>query len=89
MHLFSQTFCTIQKPSCVFTDDEEENDLFYQFDDANVFTQEDAAILDGDIPQSGEDDVITTGVQPAVSDDVVKIKDEAEVELFRSIRKVR
>ena len=63
--------------------------MFYQFDDVGVFTQEDVAILDGDIPQSDEDDVITTAVQPGVSDDVVKVKDEAEVVLFRNIRKVR
>ena len=68
--------------------------MFYQFDDANMYndisTQLDDAILDFDeIPQSGEDDVITTCEEAPVCDGMVRIKDEADAALWSKIRNVR
>ena len=70
-------------------EDEEANDMFYQFDDAVMNnTQIDDAILD--IPQLGDDDDVITGdVQEAVNNNVVVVKDETEEDLERRIRKVR
>ena len=73
-------------------EDEEANDMFYQFDDAVINnTQIDDAILDyDDIPQlEDDDDAITADTQDAVIDNVVLVKDEVEEELERCIRKVR
>ena len=73
-------------------EDEEANDMFYQFDDAVMNnTQIDDAILDyDDIPQLGDDDDVITGdVQEAVNNNVVVVKDETEEDLERRIRKVR
>ena len=73
-------------------EDEEANDMFYQFDDAVMNnTQIDDAILDyDDIPQLGDDDDVTSAdAQDVVSDNVVLVKDETEEELARSIMKVK
>ena len=73
-------------------EDEEANDMFYQFDDAVMNnTQIDDAILDyDDIPQLGDDDDVIIGdVQKAVSNNVRVVKDETEEELERRLRKVR
>ena len=73
-------------------ENEEANDMFYQFDDAVMNnTQIDDAILDyDDIPQLGDDDDVITGdVQEAVNNNVVVVKDETEEDLERRIRKVR
>ena len=73
-------------------EDEEANDMFYQFDDAVMNnTQIDDAILDyDDIPQLGDDDDVIKGdARGAGSDNVVVVKDETEKELEGSIMKVR